>query len=154
MKALATVIFVIAIAILTTGSAQGQSLEYPIRFQIPFDFQVAEKTFPAGEYFVSRVLQPSSAAALLISSVDGRHTTIRLTSPVQTLAVKKRGTLVFHRYGDQHFLFEVWPAGAQTGRVLPKSRTERELQKSQEVAGTPIRTSPAVETVNVVGGPR
>ena len=155
VKALTTVSFAMTLAMLSFGSAQGQSSQYPIRFHIPFEFQVAEKKLPAGDYFVGRVLEHSSTTALTISSVDGRHTAIRLTSPVQTLTAKKRGTLVFHRYGEQHFLFQVWPAGAQTGRVLPKSRSERELeQKVQDVAGTLTKPSSTTETVNIVGGPQ
>jgi hypothetical protein len=46
----------------------------------------------------------------------------------------KEGVLVFHQYGDEYFLTEIWPAGGQTGRALPKSRAERELQRQSNDA--------------------
>jgi len=34
---------------------------------------------------------------------------------------------LFHRYGDQYFLFQVWAPGATIGRQFTKSRAERQL---------------------------
>ena len=151
VKLITTASFLIAIAVMTVGSAHGQSLASPIKINIPFDFQVSDKSFPAGEYSVSRLLHQSSDSVLKISSVDGKHSVVRLTIPAQTLNTRKKGTQAFHRYGEQYFLFQVWPAGAQTGRVLPKSRSEREAeQKIQDVAGV---QTPRIETVDVVAGP-
>jgi hypothetical protein len=53
----------------------------------------------------------------------------RLTNSAQSLDPKHVDTLVFHRYGDQHFLYQVWPAGGTNGRELVKSRNERELRR-------------------------
>ena len=62
-----------------------------------------------------------------ISSTDGHSNVTRLTIPVSVFNPVSKSTLVFHRYGDEYFLSEVWPAGAATGREFPKSRAEREL---------------------------
>ena len=60
-----------------------------------------------------------------------------------------KGKLVFHRYGDQYFLSEVWPAGATTGRVIAKSRAESELEKKakQSTVSQKLKRN---ETVSVV----
>src|SRR5881628_2739689 len=105
--------FLSVMALVTAvGSAQGQSLAYTLRANIPFDFTVADKKLPAGEYSVGRARQDSGDSILLISSVDGRSSTFGSSIPVETQAPKDEGTLVFHRYGDQYFLSQVWPAGA------------------------------------------
>lgn len=113
--------------ILAVGSVQGQSLASKLKANIPFDFIVADKKLPAGEYSIGRAQVGSGDSVILISSADHEANVFSLTSAVHIVKPKDKGTLVFHRYGDQYFLFQVWPAGASTGRVIPKSR--REIQQ-------------------------
>jgi hypothetical protein len=111
------------------GSAHGQSPSNGVRVKVPFDFTVADKKFPAGEYSITRA-QPSSGDLLLcVSSVQGKRNAFRLTSGVATSAPKDSDTLVFHQYGDQYFLSQVWPAGANVGRMFLESRGEREARE-------------------------
>lgn len=155
LKTLATISFLIAIAVVPVRSAQGQSLVYGLRVNIPFDFIVADKQFPAGEYVISRLRHYSNDSVLTISSVNGRAQIVRLTTAVQTLDPRDDGRVVFHRYGEQHFLFQVWPAGTSTGRAFTKSRLEREAaQRVRNIARDLTEESPATETVTIVGGPR
>jgi len=149
-KALTTISFLIAIAMVAFGSAQGQSLANPIKVQIPFEFTVADKTMPAGEYLVGRLTEHLSDNVVTISSKDGSRLAIRLTNAVQSLDAKDKSTLIFHRYGDQYFLSQVWPAGARTGRVLIKSRGEKAIEKNQVLAR--VNNTPAMETVALVAG--
>jgi hypothetical protein len=142
--------FLSVIALVTAvGSAQGQSLAYKLRANIPFDFVVADKKLPAGEYSIGRATQDSGDSVLLISSAEGRGSAIRLSTPVESRVLKSEGTLVFHRYGDQYFLSQVWPASAGTGRELARSRSERELAANSSV-GKMAKKTQAVETVNIV----
>lgn len=155
VKTLATVSLLIGLVVITTASASAQSLAIPVRVNIPFDFIVADKTFPAGEYTVGRFQQYSSDNLLLIRSVNGRNKLVRLTNSVQTLTPKKQVTLIFHRYGDQHFLYQVWPAGATSGRALIKSRSEQQIaQKDRNSEGLAMEIPPVVETVVVTSGPQ
>ncbi|HEV8371247.1 MAG TPA: hypothetical protein VGQ39_25105 [Pyrinomonadaceae bacterium] len=140
---------------MAVGSTKGQSPAFMIRVNIPFDFVVADKQLPAGEYSISRAPQYSGDSVLTISSTDGRVKLFRLTTRAETLVPKEEGTLVFHRYGDQYFLFQVWPAGASTGRALLKSHSEREIeQKAHDSAGATAKKTQMTETVNMVGGPQ
>ena len=146
--------FLTVIALVTAvGSAQGQSLFYKLRANIPFDFVVANQKLPAGKYFIGRAIQNSGDSVLLISSLDGRVHAVRWTTPVES-RFKNKGTLVFNRYGDQYFLSQVWPAGASTGRQLYKSRSEREVRRklagNSSPPGTMAKKAQAVETVNIV----
>jgi hypothetical protein len=137
------------------GSAHGQSLADKLRASIPFDFIVADKKVPAGDYYIGRANPNVGDSLLLIRSLDGHSQTIRPTIPVITLAAKDRGVLVFHRYGDQYFLFQVWPAGATTGRVMPKSRSEREIERKLATNSSAVkmaRKAGTVETATIAGG--
>ena len=120
-----------------TASAQGQSLAYRVKANIPFDFTVGEKQLPAGEYSVARTIPSSGDLVLSITDHDGHTKATRLTNATVTLSPKDRSVLVFHRYGDQYFLFQVWTAGETGGREFPESRSERnqrELAKNSGVA--------------------
>jgi hypothetical protein len=111
------------------ASAQGQSLAYKVRANIPFDFAVGEKKLPAGEYSIGRA-QRSDDIAISITDAGGHTKAV-------TLDPKGKSSLVFHRYGDQYFLFQVWPAGGSVGREFPVSaseRAQRELAKNSGVA--------------------
>lgn len=148
--------FLSVIALITgVGSTQAQSLAYKMRANIPFDFIVAGKKMPAGEYSIGRAQQDAGDDVLLITSLRGRASAVRSTTPIETSVPKYDAVLVFHRYQDQYFLFQVWPAGSTTGRVLSESRIERELERSLAVnsaAGKMTGKAGAVETVTIAGG--
>lgn len=115
--------------VVMVGSAQAQSLGNKIRINVPFEFSVGDKKLPAGEYSIGRAMPSSGDTVLLISRVNEKDSVFPLTNSAQSLEPKDADTLVFHRYGDQYFLFQVWPAGATYGRVVVKSRSEREAQR-------------------------
>jgi hypothetical protein len=127
------------IALISAGApAKAQSLQYKLTANIPFDFKVMDKKLPAGKYSVSRAEQFNGDLVIQIVSADGRDSVYRLTIPVVTRDPAKEGMLVFHQYGDEYFLYEIWPAGGHTGRALPKSQSEREL-KQQDVKIAKVR---------------
>ena len=127
------------IALISAGvPAKAQSLQYKLTANIPFDFKVMDKKLPAGKYSISRAQQLNGDLVIQIVSEDGRQNVSRLTIPVVTRDPSKEGLLVFHQYGDEYFLNEIWPAGGHTGRALPRSRSERELER-QEVKIAKVR---------------
>ena len=130
-------------------SAKAQSLTYRLSANIPFDFSVSGKKLPAGKYWISRALPSSGDTIVQIRSTDGHENITRLTIPLNTLNPMDHGSLVFHRYGEEYFLSEIWPAGGLTGRVLPKSRAERELQRKAQDSGVAAMQAPEVETVTI-----
>jgi hypothetical protein len=154
LGAVATISFVMALGVMMVVPVQAQSLAEPIKVSIPFDFQFADTKLPAGEYNVRRLPQSSSDTVVMIRNVHDGQTVVRLTSAVQTLSPKDKATLVFHRYGEQYFLFQVWPAGGETGRALPRSRNEREAQKARDLVGTNKGSNKGVEfeKVTIVSG--
>jgi len=73
---------------------------------IPFDFVAGSQTFTAGQYTVKTITPDPEIEAW--NGPDGRTFILR-TIPLGTPG---EGTkLVFHRYGDQYFLAEIWNRG-------------------------------------------
>ncbi len=145
---LGALLFVPAVA-----SVHAQSLQYRITANIPFEFSIGDKKLPAGKYSVGRVRQNSDDTVLSVDDSSGHWRAIRASSSVQTLITKNKAQLVFHRYGDEYFLSQVWAPGALTGRQFPKSRHERELERNFSAvsdAGSMTQKG-EVETVTIVG---
>jgi hypothetical protein len=111
------------------ASAQGQTLGSRVKANIPFDFTIGDKKLPSGKYTLGRARQFSDDVMISVEDQGGRSKVIRTSIPVLARDTTQKPKLVFHRYGDQYFLYQVWPAGATTGRQLPKSRGERDLEE-------------------------
>ena len=142
------------VLVTTVASAQAQSFGYRIRANIPFDFSIGDKKLPSGTYSIGRARQNSDDTILSILDGDGRSKAIPSSHSAQTWRVKDKGTLVFHRYGDQYFLYQVWRAGETTGREFAISRDERDIRRnlSQSASTGKVAGNVAVETVTIVGG--
>jgi hypothetical protein len=111
------------------ATTQAQSLANRPRFNVPFDFAFGEKKFTAGKYSIGRTLNGSDDTMLTIADTDGRSKAVSLSNAVIKTRAHTHALLVFHRYGDQYFLVQVWAAGATTGRQFPQSKSERDVQK-------------------------
>lgn len=133
------------------ASANAQ-LSTPIRAKVPFDFNIGDKKLPAGEYTFSRSSDFSDNTTMLVSGVDSSTRMYQSTSAAQVLRPKNESTLVFHRYGDQYFLEQIWSGGEQTGSQLLESRSERTVRRQlaqtqhSNMSGKVMR----VETVDIV----
>jgi len=134
-------------------SVQAQSLQYRIRVNIPFDFSIANKKLPAGNYSIGRAIQNSDNSVLSILDGRGHTREARLSIPVLAAEAKNQATLVFHRYGDEYFLYQVWTAGETTGRQFFKSSAERALENQRMTNQSSGKVTPkmTVETVTVAG---
>ena len=116
------------LSLLLVGSVHAQLPGTEIRASIPFDFSLRGKTFPAGEYAITRI--GDEPAALLIRNVSDKHEHVVFeTEPENSFRIPRRNVLVFHRYGDSYFLEAIVTAGEQTGRELAPSHAERTLRR-------------------------
>ena len=98
----------------------GQAAE--LRAKVPFSFNVNGATLPPGTYQVSTndhqmVVRGATTAAMVLTN-----------GIIANDSVEPK--LVFHKYGDEYILSEAWPGG-QSGRVLPKTKRERELASGE-----------------------
>jgi hypothetical protein len=116
-------------------SAQAQSPSNRVTAQIPFDFNIGDKKLPSGKYSIGRLRQNSDDIVQSIDAEDGHSKAIRTSIPVRNLDLTDNAKLVFHRYGDQYFLYQVWPAGTSTGRQFTASRSERDARRNLETVG-------------------
>jgi hypothetical protein len=132
------------------ASAQGQTLGSRLKVDIPFDFQIGETKLPSGEYSVGRARQNSDDVVLSVEDHSGRSKALRTSMPVVTDKITENGKLVFHRYGDQYFLYQVWPAGATNGRQFPKSRGEREILQTLAANHSVGKTDPKMPVDTVI----
>ena len=96
--------------------------------QIPFDFQVDEQLFPAGEYVIKR--DPQTPQWLLIQSLDRKVRVFVHTIPHKLPDYTGKTRMVFRKYGERQFLAEVRLVGHEDGFALIKSKAERQLAQA------------------------
>jgi hypothetical protein len=118
--------------VFSVASAQG--LSNRMRAKVPFDFTVGEHQLPAGDYEmqtvasgVVKLYNPETHDVMIFNA-------IRLGNPIRDSA---KGKLVFHKYGDDYFLSEMWWTGTTDGLQPIQSKRERELAR----VSTPVRVS-------------
>ena len=113
------------------ASANAQ-LIHRVRAKIPFNFSMGDKKFQAGQYTFSRF--SPDGKIMLVSSVDANTRIFQSTIGTEVLTARNESRLVFHRYGDQYFLEQIWTAGERRGTEVPESRSERTIR--QQLART------------------
>jgi hypothetical protein len=113
----------------SAATTHAQSLANRPRFTVPFDFVFGEKKFAAGKYSIGRAVQGADDTMMSIVDNDGRSKAILLSNAVIKTRAHTKALLVFHRYGEQYFLVQVWAAGSTIGRQFPESKSERGVQK-------------------------
>jgi hypothetical protein len=100
-------------------TAQAQRIERVIKVDIPFEFNVADRVFPAGKYSLV-----STASALLeLRDAEGHILVRTLTNSVETLKAPASPTLQFNSEGGRYSLAQVWQENYSIGQQLqpPKS---------------------------------
>ena len=143
------------VSMFTLGAAVASAnaqLSTPIRAKVPFDFNVGGKKLPAGEYTFRRLSGLSDNKIISVSGADAGAHVFQSVFAAQVLTPKKESTLVFHKYGDQYFLEQMWSGGEQAGSQVPESRGERNIER--QLAQTQQRNMSGkvmkVETVDIV----
>ncbi|MCZ6780860.1 MAG: hypothetical protein O7C73_04370 [Nitrospirae bacterium] len=86
-----------------------------IEVTIPFEFVAGERTLPAGDYVLD--IQGIAPSVVSLQNRDTYVTAVRTIS-VQNRANEGQAKLVFQRYGNRHFLSQVW-YGESRGREIP-----------------------------------
>jgi len=96
---------------------------------IPFDFSVANRTLPAGEYTVKG---GPTAGTILVRNDDGKGAVSVLAQSAHSNGEAKKAMLVFRRYGNQYFLAKVTYVDGSDGREIMMSKTEKRLIKGSD----------------------
>src|SRR5215471_1777175 len=122
----------IALLVLTGSMAVAAQAQTSGRKQwvanIPFQFNAADATLPAGKYTIAQVNPASDRTVMEVRAKDGsRAAMLQMSSIIGNPT--KQTSLVFHRYGDKYFLAQAWIHGESEGLNSPRSRSERAAQR-------------------------
>ena len=98
-----------------------------INVTVPVDFVVGDKQFKAGDYVIESLLD---GRALTLRRKDGHVQQTVFTVPIDTNQIGKHERLLFHHYGDQEVLTQVWFSGDENGHELIPELQKRSLGKS------------------------
>src|SRR5215475_91004 len=109
------------LALMIAAPAGAQMSGTALRVNVPFQFIVSGKTLPAGNYEIRRI-NDSPEGLLIRNATDKRDHVMFQTEPFAAIKIPRRSEIVFHRYGDDYFLYEVVTAGEQTERELLTSK--------------------------------
>jgi hypothetical protein len=126
-------ILALAAAVLPSLAAAQLNSSQKIVAQVPFEFTVANKIVPAGQYTVQSATMDGKV--LTIGNVRAK---VGVLSPSLVDESKKPAdsyVMVFKRYGSQSFLWEIKIKGSRVICRLPESKAEAEF-RAQNVTAT------------------
>ena len=112
------------LALALLAATQTVRAQEPVLVNIPFAFTAGQMTLPAGEYRVQDFRVGSSV--LVIQRTDTRESMLVTSMAASANGPQDKTKLIFHRYGSQYFLAQVWRAGESRGRELLESAREKE----------------------------
>ena len=91
-----------------------------VRANVPFDFTVGNKLFPAGTY----TIKEQSDHVIIITNYNKPIAALSLVNGDSNRS-PNGGKLEFHRYGSQYFLSEILCEQANMNLQVPTSKTEQ-----------------------------
>jgi hypothetical protein len=125
---------VVVTLVVLSGMAAAQLIgSTKVVAQVPFEFMVANKIVPAGEYTVQAFTMDGNT--LVIRNAEAR---VGLVSPSSQSEGKQEAShyaLVFKHYGDRYFLSAIKLQGSNITYRFPESKVEAEL-RAQSVSAT------------------
>lgn len=127
---------VVTLVVLSGMAAAQMHSNTRIIAQVPFDFMVANKVVPAGQYTVQAVAVDKNI--LLIRNPGSK---VGLFSRASLTEGKQGAThyaLLFNHYGDRYFLAGVEIEGSNVAYRVTKSKVEAELQAQNVSASKEI----------------
>ena len=98
-----------------------------MKVNVPFAFTVDNQTLPAGQYFVTSVTPERS---IRLTSADSKHSATVNDLPNYASGPALNSRLVFHKYGNEYFLAQVWTKGDNVARDPFISKRAMEIAQS------------------------
>ena len=116
------------VLLMAAGSAYAQlGSAQEVRANVPFDYKVGNATMKAGNCSI-RAAGIADVVGIRCAGSGAKLALTSLVSGKPTAETK----LVFHKYGDEYFLAQIWIGGEDTGRQLPRTHAEKELMSRAE----------------------
>jgi hypothetical protein len=122
MKVLRSALAAFAILLIATAAHAQQK---KVSSTIPFNFVVGDRAYTAGSYHFTQ-----DGVLLQVSDADQTPIATVISQACAQLLPAQKTKLVFRRMGNYYFLEQVWVAGSQYGRSLPKNRLETRLAQN------------------------
>jgi hypothetical protein len=115
-------LLMLAVLGVTMASAQTSSV---IKVNVPFEFNFADRTFPAGEYTLTQPMQH----LLVLRDARGRSIAQTFTGGIESLAPSDATKLKFINRDGQYVLAEVWENLDSSGQRLYPSKNNANLAR-------------------------
>jgi hypothetical protein len=125
MKNAARMMAIVVTMLPLLAAAQLNSSE-KLMTQVPFQVRAANKVVPAGQCVVS--LAGVDVKTLIIRDREGRVALIAHAEMDVASKAAVAPVLVFHKYGNQYFLWRLKIEGSRTVYQLPESKAEAEMR--------------------------
>jgi hypothetical protein len=120
----------VAASLLLASGAQAQEMR--VKADVPFEFTINNESYPAGSYDIRQI--GMNTATLLNVSLDGKMGSEWVGSNnCSSIEPASKTVLVFHRVGDEYFLYRIWVEGKTTGREFPQPKRETQLARNEKV---------------------
>jgi hypothetical protein len=127
MKSARTLITICVLLTALPLFAQLTPSERLMKVNVPFAFGVEDRSLPSGEYTVFTITPERS---IRLVSADGKHSAVINTLPNYANEPSTNSRLVFHKYGSEYFLAQVWTAGQNVARNPLSSKKSMEIASS------------------------
>jgi len=135
------VAFVLVLGGVTAASAQF-NFGSALRVNVPSEFVVEDKVFPAGEYSIFQTPSTTDSSTNLILRGRNGRSMIMNTMIARSNEAAMSTHLVFDVIDGTHFLSKIWLKGEITANEIPKSRFERRLiAENKQVRQVVVSTS-------------
>lgn len=139
MKTFLSIVAASALLVIAGGTPVSHAqVTDSVEADIPFGFTVKNTSLPAGHYTIKRIIS-TEPGIMEIFGDDYKHPLLIMVDSAQVLTGPQKTELIFERIGgDQYFLSQIFEAGDNIGVAIPKSRSERRLEK--ENVGTKVQS--------------
>jgi hypothetical protein len=107
---------------------------------IPFSFGVGSKTLAAGNYQVAS-LRLGAGVLDELKTNDGKTVLVVSSIGLDPKPGQAKSTLVFHHYGQQFFLAQIW-YGDGKGRQFAESAQEEEARRMEPMTTVAVAMKP------------
>ncbi len=109
--------------------AQMAGQQYLFHVDIPFPFIAGGSHLPAGHY---HVYHPGDPKLLILQKDDNLARAVVFAHVTETSSESAATKLVFNKYGDQHFLAQVWTENDREMHAALKCKAEQTLAAKYE----------------------
>ena len=118
------------LAVALTVSVPFVQAQSKLHADVPFAFSLQGKAMTAGNYEIIAL----SDRALEVQNLDAKQAQLVIKQMSVQASDFQNPKLVFHKYGDQYFLSQIWYGDSQYGVGFAESKREKEVKMASNDA--------------------